>query len=254
MIISNHTIGYIHDRLWNPKDSMRRSSAFLWAIRDPFDRIASAFYMQHPENSNNNCKRMELRKDTGFLFLFYCQCFLHVDNFVSSLQQNASEILQVNKITNETFACSQLAKVIINPQGKSIIDHKPCSRYGHIAMNYGHFYHQTSAKFPRKDIVSIRTEYLWDDLQHLEHLLGGNATVTKDTQFTETHGSEHFRLKRELTDPSLLQVLCCAIEQEVKLYSELLKRAINIKEWQKRESLEALSKRCNLDMCNNKGQ
>ena len=246
MIISNHTIGYIHDRLWNPKDSMKRSSAFLWAIRDPFDRIASAFYIQHPGNSINTCKRMEMRKDTGFAFLFYCQCFLHVDNFVSSLQQNASEILQVNKITNETFACSQLAKVIINPQGKSIINNTPCSTYGHIAMNYGHFYQQTSARFPRKDIVSIRTEYLWDDLQHLEHLLGGNATVTKDTKLTQTHGSEHFRLKKELTDPSMLQVLCCAIEQEVKVYSELLKRAINIKEWQKRESLEALSKRAHV--------
>ena len=46
----------------------------------------------------------------------------------------------------------------------------------------------------KKQIIVIRREHLWDDLQNLEYILGGNATINSNIKMPkgETPWSEIF--------------------------------------------------------------
>ena len=234
MVISSRIVGSIHNRVQG-LHLMRRAGAFLWPVRDPFDRITSAFYMQHPENGKG-CQRAQKNER----YILGCLCFQHVQDLVLELSSPNETKRVVSPATNDTLSCRQIAQEALTQNNQ---------RWGHLSMNFGYYYDRTIAKYPRKDVVVLRTEHLWDDLQQLEYWMGGNASVGPSTRNTVSHGSETYRLKSKLTDVKLLQSLCCIIELEAKLYIEIIQRAINLHAWQKQESLEAFSERCNLDLC-----
>jgi len=122
---------------------------------------------------------------------------------------------------------------------------------GHISLNYGFYYRRTFLKYPEKDVVVVRTEHLFDDLQNIEYLLGGTALVQGSVTGHESRdwGSTKYVSSGKITDPKDLQVLCCAIESEARIYIELLERASNLSEDEKKESLEAFEDRCNVNQC-----
>ena len=115
------------------------------------------------------------------------------------------------------------------------------------AYNY-QFYNNFLSKYPTKPIFAVRTEHLWNDLQQLEYILGGNATVNSNLYESTTHGSEKYRYKKELTVEET-QILCCLIIEEVEIYVKLIQRAINLNDVQRNESLHALNERCDRDLC-----
>ena len=94
----------------------------------------------------------------------------------------------------------------------------------------------------------VRTEHLWEDLSGIEHLLGGNASVRPHIYPAVTHGSEKFQLKANLSS-SAAQDLCCAVEEEVKIYVDLLNQAVNLNNAQRKESILHLKRYCNITLC-----
>ena len=238
MILSRRIIGRMHDTVWNPKSAMKRATSWLWVVRDPFDRLSSAFYAQHVENSRSRCDHPSRRKDQGYEF--YCLCFRHVQDWITELA-SPNETMAVLPNSNKTVSCTEL--------GRNMILGINRVRRAHVNMNFGYYKKQSMNLFPSKEVAVVRTEHMWDDLQQIEHWLGGNASVNASTQVTDTHGSEKFALKSKISDPQTLQFLCCFIQSEAKIYVELIRKAVNLLDWQKNESLTAFSKRCNLDLC-----
>lgn len=202
MIISQ--TGRIVTRLHGPEQknmyNMRAAGAFLWPIRDPMDRLVSAFYFHHPENNHGGCRAANT-KTNGVLWSLWCSCFDHVEELILELEEKNEESKIVFPYTasptpDHNYTCQEMARL-------AVTEHSP--RWGHMTMNYRYYYQRTLAKFPHKDVVALRTEHLWDDLQLLEYWMGGNATVGPDsTRKVVSHGSEHFRYKSKLTDPNKL--------------------------------------------------
>ena len=253
MAASNKTIGVMHMvELTNPQKINRRAKAntFLWVIRDPMDRIASAFYYEHPVHN-----KVWTKIPPGKYHLFHSQCYTHVDDFVRDyVGLTTNPKVAVNR-RNKTIICSELAQEVMTPfRPEPTVRWNDYRTWSHLNKNYEFYYRETNLKFPKKDNVIIRTEHMWDDLQQLEYSLGGNATVSKQTHIYDSHGSENFKLKKKLTDPVLLQKFCCAIRREAEIYMELLQKAINLQPWQKKESLDAFAQRCNLELCDTGGE
>jgi hypothetical protein len=121
---------------------------------------------------------------------------------------------------------------------------------GHISLNYGFYYRRTISKHPHKAMVVLRTEHLMEDLQDLEYKLGGTVPILgESTGHKSTDYGTKVVYKKKVTHPHQLQVLCCAISSEAKIYMELLETAINLSDQQKKESIETFRSRCNLDLC-----
>ena len=263
-------------------DGMTKSTAFLVPLRDPIDRLVSAFNYHHPENSERNieCDNIQIKKFTNWVSKsFYCQCFDTVNDLVNVFMEDgvSSKYIEKFKKPTEKVSCLEIAERVL--MGKSlykpypedenenqkvpglkdyqqfdlelILKQKGTYTIGHITNNYGFYYRRTFLKYPDKDIVTIRTDHMWEDLQNLEYKLGGTALVKGEAtgHASVTHGSSTYVTSEKITDPKGLQTICCVISSEAKIYVELLERAINLSDEQKKESITAFQKRCNLDLC-----
>ena len=218
---------------------MADAGAFLWPVRDPIDRLVSAFYFQHSKNNPGGCPRERYMEHV----LLFCHCFTHITDLVAQLEiSNVNDTKHfVHPVTNQTTSCQDVAR--------QALTERHTKRWGHFSMNYQYYHDRTIGKFPHKDVVVVRTEHLWHDLQQVEYWMGGNATVGPETRGVVSHGSEQFALKGQLTDPQQVQLLCCVVQAEVRLYVQILQRAVNLKQGEKQESIQALAQRCNLDLC-----
>lgn len=132
------------------------------------DRLVSAFYFHHPENNHGGCRAANT-KTNGVLWSLWCSCFDHVEELILELEEKNEESKIVFPYTasptpDHNFTCQEMARL-------AVTEHSP--RWGHMTMNYRYYYQRTLAKFPHKDVVALRTEHLWDDLQLLEYWMGG---------------------------------------------------------------------------------
>ena len=310
----------------NPADDgVSTATAFLFPVRDPIDRLVSAFNYHHPDNhiTSSNCEsltateeklaetfrdpriadRKKVRKKPikyWVLQAFYCRCFPTVNDLADAFRPGHV------KATNKTAGsfrdptvpvpCSDVARLILRGTGaykmtgggggdgdgdrllglERALDLRLVNEtrresnpmVGHVTLNYGYYYRRTLAKHPSKDVVALRTEHLWEDLQGLEILVGGNATIhgTETGHKSQTHGSSKFVRSATIDGTTTTtgdddetgdgdglaaertRALCCAIASEIAIYRELIERATNLSGEQKKESLDALADKCGDDM------
>jgi hypothetical protein len=164
------------------------------------------------------------------------------------------DALNDNDNSNETTALllkadNQYDIDLINDKKHSVMYY-----IGHITLNYGYYYRRTIQKYPTKDIVVIRCEDIWNDLQNIEYnLMNGNTTINGiDTGHTsKIHGSNNY--KRNDTTLSLdeIQTLCCAIPTEIKIYKEVIQKSINLSNDEKQKSIQVINDKCGnlIDLC-----
>eukprot|EP00533_Pseudo-nitzschia_delicatissima_P010217 CAMPEP_0116079070 /NCGR_PEP_ID=MMETSP0327-20121206/947_1 /TAXON_ID=44447 /ORGANISM="Pseudo-nitzschia delicatissima, Strain B596" /LENGTH=605 /DNA_ID=CAMNT_0003569673 /DNA_START=72 /DNA_END=1886 /DNA_ORIENTATION=- len=256
-------------------DGMTKSTAFLVPIRDPIDRFVSAFNYHHPNNQHQKVKCDN--KPERFLHWvshsFYCDCFNTVNDLVEAVTSTGDpKYVPLFKKPDQKIACLEIADRVLRGRSSyklvdghaneeklwedqdvdlELIRTKKWYSIGHLTFNYGYYYRRAFLKYPQKDIVAIRTEHMWEDLQNLEYKLGGSALVQGNAtgHKTVTHGSSKFGASEKLKDAKGIQVICCAISSESLIYIELLVRAVNLSREQKKESLTAFGERCNLELC-----
>ena len=107
----------------------------------------------------------------------------------------------------------------------------------HFESNYGFYYGYTVVKWPNHSVAVIRTEHMWDDIIHLDKLLGGSGEF-KMAGHKYTHGSEKYSVAYDSTlSESNTIYLCCLIYNEIQVYQDLILKSLNLDHSQKRESL-----------------
>jgi hypothetical protein len=86
---------------------------------------------------------------------------------------------------------------------------------------------------------------MWEDVIHLDQVLGGTGNYGKMEGFKVTHGSENFTGAHS-TDISTSNTvfLCCLISREIEVYQQMILKALNLDDEQKRETLNDLLGRC----------
>jgi hypothetical protein len=111
-------------------------------------------------------------------------------------------------------------------------------------FNYVRLTNQTTLQHPEGEVMVVRQEFLWDDLRGIEALLGGNSGRPFEMEGpTVTHGSERFKYHAVLVD-SVVPTMCCALQDEIKMYAALLSTAVNLNAQQRQDSVESLLAKC----------
>lgn len=95
-------------------------------------------------------------------------------------------------------------------------------------------------------VAVIRTEHMWDDIIHLDKLLGGTGEFEARGS-KHTHGSEAFGYSVDVSDDNT-RFLCCLIWKEIEAYQLMVLKAINLDATEKHMTLSSLFDRCYLDI------
>jgi hypothetical protein len=109
--------------------------------------------------------------------------------------------------------------------------------------NFQHYRDKTIARFPYKEVLVVRMEELWQDLGDLDRLLGGDGTFGDLHGSSITHGSQHHKYHRSISE-SGAKLLCCALQDEMRIYRDLMNRATNLDKETKLESSLQTVTRC----------
>jgi hypothetical protein len=228
------------DRIGPTKD-IHTATTFLWSTRDPIDRIASWFDYTNPANCLEkepmavNCQVNRFYRE-GWVHDVFRLCFSSAESFIASLKDPTigSEVA-----TTTGVPCNKLAWM-------GILGLAPANESSHLYFNYEFYKNATISMYPEKEIMVVRTEFLWDDLTSVERRLGGNATFNSAIYGIDgTHGSRDYPYKTMLTAGSQ-QILCCAIKDEISVYVDLITSATNLNATTREESLNALAAKCNV--------
>lgn len=226
-LLSESVSGYFHCYTFYPEESMQKPDGFLFSIRHPLDRVLSWYEYIHPKNCgslSHETPCMTAKEIEGFPQGWtsrFFRCFPDIFHLAEALRGYHS---------NST--CETLAWRTIHGE----IDRLAVASAAHMIANYRHYIEQSLGRFPRLDVLAIRTDQLWSDLKSVDRLLGGNGTFV-GMEGTRENGSTFKKSAFHDTE-----ALCCALLDEIQLYQLLIRRAVNLPD--KDRILQASVERC----------
>jgi hypothetical protein len=275
------TIFYAHMKSIPPVE-MNQATSWLIALRNPLERVFSAFQYSHPAtcqdvelqpNSTKGCTNrfiLEKRARTTIdnntkkkisksqarleqqLHELFQVCFpsADVEVFVQSAAAAAAQYGARTRTSNadENVDCSHLARLYIT--GKA-----PVFPIPHLFYNYHHYVSRVLEAYDpsmRRELFGIRTEHLWEDFTALNAMIGGRNSVAdnshSDTRPVKlTHGSEKYRSSSSSSlSSSAYERLCCLLKDELFRYRDLVRRLWNLDESTKYATIQELAQKCGM--------
>jgi hypothetical protein len=207
----------------------KNSNLLLFATRHPLDRIVSAFNFRY--NSIFGGNQSMTRDSYGPNHVgakFYIDCF-------PSPEEMAQKLDPRNGTLSDPAWCREYGTSTL--QGRR----RP-KTLSHLFFNYG-YYASVVWRNRSEHVAVIRTEAMWQDVANLEELLGGNPQRFRQSSFHYSHGSEAFHIQSGLSDEAAIG-LCCVLQQDLQVYTDLIASAVNLRASDVRETLVALLRRC----------
>lgn len=216
-----------------------KTTTFLVSVRNPIDRVVSAFDMDHVGNNNNidnlNSQPQLTRKRRKFY-----RCFPTAEHLAQAIVDD--DINNNNRTDLEERQCS----------GKWARDalmgrlHNSGNVVTHLKYNYQYYANLTFGKYPDREIMVVRTKHLWHDLGRLDQspmMMNGTGNLTKMMGHHFDHGSSHYEVQSKLSKEGR-RIFCDALREEIAIYRSLVERAVNLEEWEKSETLNQLRDDC----------
>jgi hypothetical protein len=244
--LSKKIFGYIHCDNVRPRDSLYRASTYLYSLRDPVDRVVSWYQYMHPRNCllNQPSAACNLKKGNNPWGLqFYGDCFPTVNDLFRLIapRESVPQPKGSRDFNGTIDRCSHLAVDALQGRG-------PEGPTNHLYFNYYYLANQTIMRHPDKEVMVVRLEFLWKDLQSVEIILGGNPRRHFQGEGPIiTHGSEKFPYQAELDETAIrlgVPLLCCVIYSEIHTYLYLLSNSVNLKKSQKEHSIRQILTKC----------
>lgn len=209
---------------------LRAATSYVLVIRDPIERIVSAYRNSHPGNcgdnvKNHGCNLMEknMLEEGSLGHLLFKKCFPS-----PGMEEFAQAVLPPYKGTapehwneftdDEIVQCRKAARDMVKGVDNKGVD-------PHMQYNYKHFEENIFQKYSDKEIFGLRTEQIMQDMKRLDRLIGGQGDFKEETAFYR-HGSENYK-PSPLSDSSLHK-LCCVLETELKVYFNIFLLAKNL--------------------------
>lgn len=215
--LATHTF---HKDVYNCHDD---SGYFLFVIRDPIDRLRSAFNYERPDDQDfYNHEEWALRHSR-----FYSDCpFSRMEDLVQNGLRDEGDA---------TKMCKFLALNAI--QGT---DTRAFGGPSHWYFNY-QFYYEA---IPRESkVIAIRNDHMEEDILSIEHLIGCNEEERLELAASMNVNTYSDQEDLYLSSESI-SILCQALCNEIQVYKRILSQALNISQDQIRESLRELEKKC----------
>ena len=205
------------------------TDTFLYLIRDPLDRARSAFeYHKHtlqeePGQSPQQYKRGKNQR-------FYVDCFPgRFNDMVEAIRGSSPDE------DCKGFALDALSK------GSRVAGN-------HFFYNYQKYRKFSLGGHPSHSVMVIRTEHLWDDMIRLDKRLGGDGYFVQEGA-KRTHGSESYAPDNStFIAPENSAYLCCVMYGEIEVYQELILKAVNLNDDEKRGDLVKVMRHCQMDV------
>lgn len=248
-MLSDQMKGMMHSNFMLPKNEPhKRAHAYLFNLRNPVDRIMSDYHYEHPKSClHNTATRIAChsaikveeapRNETA---LFYQTCFPSQHYLPAAFNSTGTSVLQQT--------CNKLARRVFDGKAVEwrITYFKPLQGFKHISFNMRYYVNITIDQFPEKDVLVVRTESLWDDLKNLDIQLGGYGYFGQREGYKDSHGSEKYKQKTDTDSLSTgeYSLLCCALQDELDIYRDLLQRAANLNDEEKEFTILNTAKKC----------
>jgi len=213
-LLPKYTTNVFHNGVNDCPDD---AAYFLFALRNPLERIKSWFVYDRPD------PLVKVKGDHAFegKKLLYLDCPFKTLNDLAELGLRDSG--------NATKACKGRAHAAI--QGTE--------RFGyHAFFNYGYYYLPTPKN---AKIMVARTEYLVEDWNSIEAILGGRSDLMDD--FHKKNVKQKSDADKYLSDESR-SLLCEALCSEIQVYKMLLRKAVNLDSAQVQMSQDELHASC----------
>jgi len=275
-VLARQTTGYLH--MWSvDPNELEHSTSFLMTLRNPVDRIISAYRYSHPNNCNRKnkkkpdrpfgceiAKKMRQRRSKQYKMFGICFPSAGIEDFAQSvmspyyadsvsLKNISNKKNQANtKVVAGLATCRQMARDVI----EGTLD----VWVYHMKYNHAYYANKTIWAYPDKELFAIRTEHEWEDMVALDKQLGGTGRFGPTTESSShhntktsqnaavSHGSEGY-----IPSPISTQgyhKLCCVLHEEIQIYMDLLQRAQNLNATAKQESISDLADKCNFTTSN----
>ena len=229
-VLARHIVGHthLHSKMYSTIEKewmLDNSNMFLYTVRDPIDRIISAYNYHRAESRNRETHHR-----------FYQTCFPDgLDTLIS--------VLHCKGNTESLMKCRDLG---LNTLQGNIPDVGRYQSGQHFFFNYRHYIRKTLDVRPEHAVAVIRTEYMWHDVIELDLALGGSGKFS-NAGFIKTHGSENWKYDTNITS-SNTQYLCCLIYDELAAYQDLVLRAFNLNDTEKGDAINRIISRCQIDI------
>ena len=213
-------------------DWIHNATLFLLTLRNPIARTVSAFNFDHP--SNHDPSRYGDQGLPDETRRFFIDCFPTIQDLAKSLRGGWKYSL-----TRSGKRCRNMAVQALAGNGTA-------AALPHLHMNYNYYHKLSTARYPDRPVLVVRTEFLWHDLRLLDRMLGGDGVFQADGM-TYTHGSTAFHVNKGLTYPEQ-RALCCCLVPELQLYDDLIMQSVNLLVSEKSEVIELLYQDCGRGM------
>ncbi|GFH58327.1 hypothetical protein CTEN210_14803 [Chaetoceros tenuissimus] len=235
-------------------------SFYTFTSRDPYDRAISAFLYTMPNKQLVNRLKRELEQDkdavdkditlkrikkiklelksTGVNEAY--KCFPTLDSFAFALGTKPTDYNSNINWIRRRDDCSFVAHLAV--QGKV----EPME---HLFWNLQKLVHNIPGFTEDKPVMVIRQEYMWQDWPAVNELLGlGREYQSENTDIHARQSDYRSRAQRRrensLSSDDLRSNVCSALEKEYRVYFDLLKRAVNLKDIDIISSLEIAKRNC----------
>ena len=244
---------------------------YVITIRDPLDRIVSAYLESHPENLEafvhynilNNPKyrnllenegpeaaqqyydnkwRMEDKRIKFSYFRGVYECMPTLDTFAQMLK--GGEMMEYKNKTPANKWLWQIPNFNCSEKSKLIFFHKNAPRMNHFYWNLQSIVQSLNINIHQSSIFLIRTEHMNQDWIQANQYLGQKAENVKVPEVNLRNASTYnYPVQNTLSD-SGREMLCQALKPEYELFMKLLSSAVNLSTEQKQESLNMVQKKC----------
>jgi len=230
-------------------------------LRDPFDRIVSAFLYQHPKNQLLH-RFVEYKKTIQYhlklselgsvwaVFQFreqklkakqefqkeieFFKCLPSLEIFATLLNTSSNNHSSKTwEQASNTGDCATVAQLAIHQQPDNPISH---FRWGLQSI-------VKEGNLDQYLTLLIRTEHLEDDWISANQFFEPKKVILLPQKKLRDSNTMNFPVKKELS-PSAQKILCKALEGEYKIYFQLLERALNLNEKEKAASMKYSQQKC----------
>jgi len=267
--------------------NLPKFTSFLYNLRHPVDRVASWYDYVNPHHcrmltahsltapTRESCHALKMLNEQpdSWIALFFGVCFPTFAAWVESVYNftvqettisTPSSSMASSSNVNSESSCQHLA--INSLQGRGMkLEEIPLA--AHLIANLRANINQFPFKPSEREVLVIRTEHLWDDLKHLDVIVGGTGNsfgVYEGQRITHRsplpqqqqqprHASSTESSMVAMTQPShsifpsnhkQVGPFCCMLRDELEAYQYLINFASNLSKQQKEDTLQSAVDRC----------
>jgi len=221
-LLPRYATNMFHAQMYDCHDD---SAYFVFVVRNPLDRLVSAFNYDKPSDWDDFRKNFG-EKHYNFRKRLYRDCPF----------ESMEDVARLGLSNRGTASGECMRRAAASIEGT---EHFGCHSY----FNYQYHLEAVPAN---ATLMTIRTEHLVEDYNSVEYHLGGEPQVLGPNQTVLAHNNENKVTGDELKHLSeeSKKLVCDKLCNEIQVYKEILRRSINLSEEQVEESIRELSESC----------